>query len=38
MHFNIYEALYSQYSHRHVSARIPSIFWVMFLLQEYSYT
>jgi len=27
---------YSQYSHQHVSAGIPIIFRVMFLLQEYS--
>jgi len=33
MHFNIYDAFYSQYSYEHVSARIPAIFRVMFLLQ-----
>jgi hypothetical protein len=36
MHFNIYDIFYSQYSHQHISARIPVIFRVMFLLQEYS--
>jgi len=34
MHFNIYDAFYSQCFHQHVSAGIPAIFRVM-LLQEY---
>ena len=36
MHFNIYVAFYSQYSHHYASAGIPAIFKVMLLLQEYS--
>jgi len=38
MHFNIYDAFYSQYFHQHVSAGISAIFRVMFLLQEYKST
>jgi len=34
MHKNIYGVFYSQYSHQRVSAGIPSIFRVLFLLQE----
>ena len=37
IHFNIYDAFYSRYSHQHVSAGIPAIFKVMLLLKEYSY-
>jgi len=37
MHFNIYDAFYSQFSHQHVSAGIRSIFRVI-LLQEYKRT
>jgi hypothetical protein len=33
MHCNIYEVLYSQFSHQHASAGIPAIFRVI-LLQE----
>jgi len=36
MHLYIYDVFYLQYFHRHVSAGIPDIFRVMFLLQEYS--
>ena len=38
MHFNIYDVFYSQSSHQHVSAGIPSIFRGMLLLQEYKRT
>jgi hypothetical protein len=34
MHFNIYDAFYSQCSHQHVSTSIPGVFRVT-LLQEY---
>ena len=30
-----YYLLYSQYTHHHVSTRVPVIFMVMFLLQQY---
>ena len=30
MHFNIYNAFYSQYSYKHVFAAIPTIFRVVF--------
>ena len=36
MRFNIYDIFYSQYSHQHVSTRIPAILRIMFLLQAYS--
>jgi hypothetical protein len=32
--FNIYDVIYSQCSHQHVSAGIPAIFRVRFLVQE----
>jgi len=35
MHFNIYDAFYSQCFHQQVSAGILAIFRVMMLLQEY---
>jgi hypothetical protein len=35
MHFGIYRVFYSQNSHHHVKAGIPSVFKVMFLVQEY---
>jgi len=35
LYFKVYDVFYSQYSHQHVSASIPAIFRVMFLLQEY---
>ena len=38
MHFHMYNVFYSQCSHYNVSARIPVIFRVMFLLQEYKRT
>ena len=38
MHYNIYDAFYSQCFHQHVSAGIPAIFRVMLLLQEYKRT
>ena len=34
MRFNNHDVFYSQYSHQHVSAGIPAIFRVLFLLQE----
>jgi hypothetical protein len=37
IHLNIYDTFYSQYSHQHVSAGIPAIFRVMFLLQKYNW-
>jgi hypothetical protein len=37
VHFNIYGTFYSQYSHERVSAGIPDIFRVLFLLQGYNY-
>ena len=36
MRLYTYDILYSEYSHQHVSAGIPDIFKVMFLLQEYN--
>jgi hypothetical protein len=35
MHVNIYDVYYSQCSRQHVSAGIPAIFRVRFLVQEY---
>jgi hypothetical protein len=37
MHFNVNDALYSQFSHQHISAAIMAIFMVI-LLQEYECT
>jgi hypothetical protein len=37
-HFNIYDVFYSQCSRQHVSAGIPAIFRVRFLVQEYKRT
>jgi len=37
VYFNVYDVLYSQVSHQHVSAGIPTIFRVI-LLQEYKRT
>jgi hypothetical protein len=37
MLFNIHDLFYSQYSHKHVSATVASIFRVI-LIQEYVYT
>jgi hypothetical protein len=36
MLFNKYDVSYSQYSHQHVSAVIPAIFKVIFLLHQYN--
>jgi len=38
MHFNVYNVLYSQSSHQHVSAAAAAIFRVMLLLQNYKAT
>jgi hypothetical protein len=38
MHFNVYDAFYSQCPHQHVSAGIPAIFRMMLLLQDYKRT
>ena len=38
MHYSIYDVFYSQCSHQHVSAGIPSNFRVNILLQEYKRT
>jgi hypothetical protein len=39
MHFNVYDAFYSQVSHRHVLAVIAAIFRViLLLLQQYNGT
>jgi len=35
MYFSVYDVFYLQYSNQCVSASIPAIFRVMFLLQEY---
>jgi len=36
VHFNIYYVFYSQCSHQHVSAGIPTIFRVTLLLKKYN--
>jgi hypothetical protein len=36
IHFNIYGIFYSQYTFQYISAAIPAIFRVMFLLEEYN--
>jgi hypothetical protein len=36
MHSNIYDVLYSQCSHQHVSVGTTAIFRVIFLLQQYN--
>ena len=38
MYFNIYDVVYSQCFHTHVSASIPATFRVMLLLQQYRRT
>jgi len=35
MHLIVYNVFYSQYSHKRISAGIPGILELMFLLQEY---
>jgi hypothetical protein len=36
MHYNIYDVIYSEYSHQQVLANNLATFRVMFLLQEYN--
>jgi len=38
MHSSIYDVVYSQCCHQHVSASIPATFRVMLLLQQYGRT
>jgi hypothetical protein len=38
MHFNVFDVLYSQFSHKYVSAAVATIFRVMLILQEYKGT
>jgi len=38
MHLQVYDVLYSQFSHQHISAAFAAIFSLMLLLQEHKDT